>query len=66
MAKSLQHVSVHLAPLLSSFVPLQRDEKDLHLQLCIDDSVSERVFIKFAHMVEVWETMRAQTNNSLK
>jgi len=52
--------------LLSSFIPLESDERDLHLQLCIDDSVSERVFIKFAHMVEVWETMPSADKQQLK
>lgn len=44
--------------LFESFEPLNSDSQDIVAQLCIDDSSSKRIFIKFAHMVEVWESKK--------
>lgn len=41
--------------LFDGFSALDSSMKDLHAELCIDDKESERLFIKFAHMVEVYE-----------
>lgn len=41
--------------ILPAFQPLNSDDTELVPQLCILDDASERVFIKFAHQVEVFE-----------
>lgn len=43
------------AGLFSGFSPLDSSARDLHAQLCLDDRDAQRIFIKFAHMVEVYE-----------
>jgi hypothetical protein len=44
--------------LLSDFSPLRSDfGGELHLQLCLLDDERKRVFFKFAHLVESWETI---------
>lgn len=50
-------------PIIDNFSPLPRDTAtDLHLQLCLIDSPNQRVFLKFAHQVTTWETVKSSAN----
>ena len=50
-------------PIIDNFSPLPRDTAtELHLQLCLIDSPNQRVFLKFAHQVTTWETVKSSAN----
>jgi len=51
------------AALFDSFSPLDSTVRDLHPEIIIEDKESKRLFIKFAHMVEVYEFKK--TNDGL-
>jgi hypothetical protein len=52
--------------LFTNFVPLQSDSVDLSIQLCIEDESSQRILIKFAHVVEVWEARKTEDGGILR
>ncbi len=54
------------ATIIDSFQPLQSDARDLCPQLFINDVAAERFFIKFAHMVDVWETTPSPDDQQVK
>jgi hypothetical protein len=52
-----------LPDLVSGFAPLPSHVgSDLQLQLCLLDDEHERTFVKFAHLVETWETISSSAN----
>ncbi|MGA8761374.1 MAG: hypothetical protein WB562_00665 [Candidatus Sulfotelmatobacter sp.] len=49
--------------IINDFSPLPRAEADeLHLQLCLLDDQAHRIFVKFAHQVTTWETVKTSGN----
>lgn len=44
--------------LVDGFSPMPSDASSLHFQLCLLDDERRRIFLKFAHLVESWETFK--------
>ncbi len=50
--------------LVDGFSPLPRDSGSLlHLQLCLLDDQKHRIFFKFAHQVDSWETVKTSASH---
>lgn len=55
------------ASIIDNFSPLPREATaELHLQLCLIDDQSRRIFLKFAHQVNTWETVKTSGNRRVQ